>query len=132
MSERMIADLVSLAENALGQRVVGFRLSPNQKESSSGVLLFQDVENLRRPLRIRAVVEGDGDLVWAGAIAADPVGLWQRVHGLIADQAGGRVHGYFALPVFWRGFNIQNFAVTLHVHVLSRRHIGQPVRGGGI
>src|SRR5579863_247823 len=132
MGVSMIADLVSLAVNALGQRIVGFRLSPDQKECGGGVLLLKDIENLRRPLRVGPVVEGDRDLIGACPITSDAIRFRQRVHGLIADQAGGIIHGYFALPVSGRSFYVQDLAVSLHVHILAGWHVGDPVWRSGV
>ena len=57
MGEGVIAHLVALVEDALDQAGMRFRVGADDEEGRIDILLFQDVENRRCPLRIRPVVE---------------------------------------------------------------------------
>ena len=54
-------------------------------------VLFQNVENLRSPLGIGAVVEGERDLVGVVAVVLDGVGVRIHVHVLVDDELFPRV-----------------------------------------
>ncbi len=56
------------------------------KKAALHVLALQDVEDLRRPLGVGAVVEADGALSWGGSRSSDRVGVRIHVHVLVDDQ----------------------------------------------
>ena len=87
MGERVIADLIAFLENARGDGRKSVGLVADQKEGGLRILVLQDVKDLRCPLRVGAVVEGDHYLIRAGTIAAQPIRLWERVHRFLGDQA---------------------------------------------
>ena len=82
----MVPDFVSLAVDAVGDvgKLVG--LNPDQEKSGRRLFALEHIQNLGRPLRIRAIVEGDGDFVRARSVSRHPVGLGQRVETLIGND----------------------------------------------
>ncbi len=65
MGKSMVPDFMSLAVDAVGDvgKLVG--LNPDQKESRRRLFALEHVQNLGRPFRVGAVVEGNGDFVRA-------------------------------------------------------------------
>jgi hypothetical protein len=91
MGVGVVADFVAFAHHALHEADILSGLGADEHEGSLDVLLFQDVENLRRPLGIGAVVEGDGDLIGMVAVVLDRVGAGIDVHVLIDDELLARI-----------------------------------------
>ena len=61
----VISDLVALRHDSPNESRIMFGVDPDQKKRRLHFGRFQDVENLRRPFRIRPVVESERDLVFA-------------------------------------------------------------------
>src|ERR1700733_15881870 len=99
MGESVVPDVIPFAVDALGQTAEFFRLDSNQKKRSRDILTFQNIENLRGPLGIRTVVEGYGELVFAGAVARHTIGLGKALEGLAVDESGLLVDAQIALAV---------------------------------
>ena len=57
MGEGVVADLVAFGEDALDQPRMGLGVGADDEETRLDVLFLQDIENRRRPLRVRPVVE---------------------------------------------------------------------------
>ncbi len=94
------------------------------------MLGLQDVQDLRGPAGIGAVVEGQGDQVLLGAIALDVIGGRHDVVVLVGDQAGVRVQREGPLAGLGCRRDAQHLAVAVEVHVLRGRKVGQAgVRG---
>src|ERR1700722_14151575 len=68
MRERVIPDGVAFFINALDQPRKLIGLNANQKKRSRRVLTFQDVQNLRGPIWIGTVVEGQDDFIGGVAV----------------------------------------------------------------
>src|ERR1035441_1471157 len=83
-----VPDFMTFAVDALGQTAELLRLDSDQKECSRHMLAFEDIENLRGPLRIRTIVEGHGQLVLAEAIARHTIRLRQTLEGFPVDEPG--------------------------------------------
>ena len=64
----VVADLVAFAHHALHQADVLRGLVADHQEGALDALLLQDVEDLRRPLGIGSVVEGERDFVGMVAV----------------------------------------------------------------
>ena len=61
----VVPDLVSFVDDATNKPRVTFRVHPDDEKRGLYVCRFQDVQNLRRPSRIGAVVKSDCDLMLA-------------------------------------------------------------------
>ena len=62
MGERMIADLMSVSDNAFDEIGICLAVLADDEKCSRYVFLFENIQNFRRPDRIGAVVEGEHDL----------------------------------------------------------------------
>src|SRR5271169_1698031 len=127
MRERMVPDFMTFPVNALGQTAELLRLDPNQKECSGHMLAFQDIENLRSPFRIGTIVEGYGELIFAGAVTRYAIGLGQTLELFAVDESGLLVYGQVARAVGRLRLDVQDFALTLHVDVLAGRNVFQSI-----
>src|SRR5437588_1715742 len=59
----MVPNLVPFVDNSPDQSGIFFGVYSNQKERGLRVCLFQDVQNLRRPLRVGTIVKSDRNLM---------------------------------------------------------------------
>ena len=87
MSEGVVPDLMSLAVNARGDAAEILGLKPDQKERRGRVFSFQYVQDFRGPLRIRAVIERDGNGFRIVPVAGYAVRFGQRIDGLVGDNS---------------------------------------------
>ena len=87
----MAADLVAFAHDALHQADVVGGFIADEEEGAFDVLLLQDVEDLRRPPGIGAVVEGERKLFGMVAVLLDGVGARIDVHVFVNDELFARV-----------------------------------------
>jgi len=53
MREGVVANLVALSQNPLDNAGMRFRICPDDKEAGVDFLFFQDIQDCRRPLRVR-------------------------------------------------------------------------------
>src|SRR5437764_15310920 len=111
MSESVVPDLVAFAIKSRSHIRKFIRLDADQEKCRRGVFFFQNVENLRGPLRVRSVIEGKRDLVRAVAVARDAVRLGQRIEILIGDLLRIFVNSEFASAVERLGLNAQDLAL---------------------
>src|ERR1035438_4856441 len=95
------------------------------------MLAFKHVENFRSPLRIGTVVKGNREVVLTGAIARDTIRLGQTLEGLAVNESSLLVDGQLALAITRLRLDMENFAETLHVNILTGRNVFQPVRRVG-
>ena len=89
------------------------------------MLTLQDVENLRRPVRIGTVVKGNRELRLARAITRHAIRQWERLEDFPIDQPGRRVSGQIAPAIRWTRLDAQDFTLALHVHILAGRNFAQ-------
>ncbi len=82
----MVADLVAFTIDPLHEADVVFGLLADHEEGAVDVVLLEDVEDLRRPVGIGAVVEGERDLFGVVAVLRDGVGERVGVHRLVDDE----------------------------------------------
>src|SRR4030081_50488 len=115
MSKCVVPDFMAFPVDALGQTVEILSLDSNQEERSRNMLAFQDIENFRGPCRIRTVVEGHGELVFAETIARHTIRLGQTVEGFVADESGLLVNAQITLAVGGPRLDVQDFAAAFHV-----------------
>ena len=99
-------------------------LGADGHEGAFDVLGFENVENLRRPLGIGTVVEGERDLVGMVAVLLHGVSARIDVHVLVDDELLARVglvgvdfHG--ALAGLRQAGDAQDVAVALGVNVVA-------------
>src|SRR5450631_3357153 len=96
MRKSVVPDRVALVVNPFRDTGELVGLDADQEESSSRILLLEDVENLWSPLRIRTVVKGECNLVRAVTVAADAVGLRQVLEDLVGDHVASCIHRQIA------------------------------------
>src|SRR5439155_24452139 len=94
-------------------------LNSDQEERRRSLLLFQNIENLRRPLGIRSIVKRDRQLILARSITSHPVRFWQRFETLIGDLSRRGIYRDRACSVGGPSFDPQNFPIALHIDILS-------------
>ncbi len=87
VGEGVVADLVAFTVEALEQAEVVLGLFADDEEGSGDLVFLEDVEDLRGPLGIGAVVEGEGDLLGVVADVLDGVGQGVGDHLLGDDGA---------------------------------------------
>ncbi len=127
----VVAHHVPLVDLAGDETGVGLHVLADDEEGRRGVLGLEDVEDLRRPAGVGAVVEGQGHQAGVRSVTLDDVGGGHHLIALVLDQAGGRVDGQRALAGGGTGRHVQHFPGSVEVHVLGRRQIGQ-VGGRGL
>src|SRR5579872_7048703 len=87
----VIAKLVTLRNNALNYIRIGLCVGADNEECRNDVLGLQDVKDLRRPLAVRSVIEGERDSFRPAAILADDIVGGNLDISLVGDVAGERV-----------------------------------------
>src|SRR5207248_6780613 len=115
MRESVVAYLVALAENTLRQRREFFRLRADKEKSRLHILLLEDVQDLRRELRVRAIIEADGEFIFRPAILPELVGDWKRNEFLAGDEFRLRVFAQIAPAPVGELLNAQYVAVALQI-----------------
>src|SRR5271167_994794 len=118
MSKGVVSDLVTFVVNALGDTGVLLSLESDEEERRLYALLPQHVEDLRSPLRIRTIVEGNGHLVGRAAVHVDFVGRRHGLENLVTDQVVG-IDLDLALARSWARINAQDFSLALDVDILT-------------
>ena len=129
MGESVVANSVALTVNPLGEpgKLVG--LDSYEKKSRRNVLAFEHIQDFWGPLGIRTIVKCENHLVGTRPVAGHPIGLRQRVKGLIGDQARPCIQRDVARAVGRPGFDVQDFAEAIHVNVLAWGNIFELGRG---
>src|ERR1017187_3333692 len=77
--------------------------------------------------RIRTVVEGHGELVFAEAIARHTIGFGQTLKGFVVDEPGLFVDVQIALAVGRTRLDVQDFTAPFHVDILAGRDVFQSI-----
>ena len=131
MGEGVVADLVAFGEDALDQPGMGLGVGADDEEARLDVLFLQDVENCRRPLRIRPVVEGQRQRMRHQADAPDDISRRQFRIGFVVDVAGLGVDLEGAAAGGRIGLDAQDFAFAFEVHVRIGRDVLQRGRRRG-
>ena len=75
MGVGVIADIVALGEDPSHEIGIGLRVLADDEEARANVLLLQDIENLRRPVRIGTVVEGECELAGVAPVRSMTKGV---------------------------------------------------------
>ena len=86
MRPGVVADLMAFAIDPPHEAGVVAGGLADHEEGALYVELFEDVEDLRRPLGIRAVVEAQGNFVGVVTVLLHRVGEWVRVHLFLGDH----------------------------------------------
>ena len=131
MGEGVVADLVAFGVDALNDAAEFFSLDADDEKCGGDVLVFEDVEDAGGPLGIGAVIEGERQLILAGAVTRHAIRLREGCEILVVDEAGIFVDADLALPIGGLGFDVQDFAAAFHVDVLAGRHVFQVIGGIG-
>ena len=128
----MIPNRVPFRINPLCQPGKFVRLNANQEECCGRFFLLQHIEDLRSPLRIRAIIKRDCHLIRTVAVTAHAVRLGQVLENFVRDQLAVGIYGEIPRAVGRLLFDAENFPLALHVDVGAGRHIAQFVRCTGI
>ena len=80
MGEGVVPQLMTFLENALDQTRLGLCLFSYHKEGRGNFFPFENIENLRSPIRIGAVIKSQSNLIRMGSPAMNHrSGLGQRI-----------------------------------------------------
>ena len=137
MGVSVVADLVAFTDDALHEADIFLGLGADEHEGAFGVLLLEDVKDLRRPLGVGPVVEGERYLVGVVAVLLDGVGAGINVHVLIDDELFARV-GLVgidldgALAGLGQSGDAENVAFALGVHVMAGLDGGERLQRVGV
>ena len=88
MGEGVVADFVAFGINPLGKAGILLRLHADQEKGRLDAFLLQHVEDLRRPLRVGAVVEGNCNFLGRAAVHVHRVRRRQSLKRLVGHQVG--------------------------------------------
>src|SRR5260370_23644198 len=102
MSEGVVADFVARFDNPLYQSYILARWVSDDKECCGRLLFLENVEDFRCPLGIRAVVEGQSNLLGERADLFDPVGKGKDFVGLVHNAIGRGIVVEEPLAAPWR------------------------------
>ncbi len=138
MGEGVVANLVAFAVHALHQADVVLRLLADHEEGPAHMLFLQDVENPRRPRRVRPIVEAEGYLV--RDIAGLGHGIRERIRGHRLRGHGAVpfrnrvvvVHGHHAMAGLHFARDIENVAFALEVDVVAGLDSGEVLHRIGV
>jgi hypothetical protein len=79
---------MALGKHAPHQIRMGLRAVADDEEAGVNAFVLQDVEDLGRPYRVGAIVEGQRELARLVARSLDDEGRWDAGIGLVVDVAG--------------------------------------------
>ena len=119
------ADDMAFIDLAADDLRIVFHVPADHEERRRRALGLEDVEDLRRPARIGAVVEGQGHLARLLAQSLDNPCRREHLVGLVTDEAGRLVEGEAALAGCRLGGHVQHFPEAVEVDVVAGRHVGQ-------
>ena len=108
---RMISNLVPLIDDTTHERGIMLRVYTHEEKCCFDVCGFQDVEDFRRPYRVGAVVEGDGNLM----LVARALMIERRKLGkfrVLSREIPVAIHCDVSHPVRATLVHRDNFAVT--------------------
>src|SRR5580704_17455746 len=128
----MVPDGMAFVVNTLCQAGELVSLNADKKKCCGCLLTLEDVKNLRCPLRIGAIIEGERDLVGTVAITRHAVRFRQRLKILVGDLLRVGIDRQLASAVSGPVFDAQDLALALHVHKLSGRYVTQLGGRGGV
>src|ERR1700721_4524287 len=115
MREGVVPDGAAFAVNAFRDAGKLIGLDAAQEKSSRCMLLFKHGENLRRPIRVGAIVKGQRDLIRAVAVTSNPVRLGKALEYLVGDEVAICVDGEIRKPMRGVFLDAQISAWPLHV-----------------
>src|ERR1700722_17441286 len=91
MGESVVSDVVAgLIFVANDFRKLASRFTDDE-EGGRNILLFQNIQDLRSPSFVGAIVEGKGELGWRGAHLLDAPGERIGLIGLVVDDVTGGI-----------------------------------------
>src|SRR6516165_632052 len=119
MGEGVVPNVVTLGDDALYQIRMGLGIVADDEEARLDVLLLQDVEDLRRPVGIRPVVEGESKLARLGPGPLNYIGRGDLCVGLVDNAASILIN--FQGPRSGSGplGDAQDFALSLKIDVFA-------------
>ncbi len=118
---------IAVRKNALHQRRIGLRIRADHEERRLHVLAFENVENLRRPLGIGAVVEGERDLLLRRAELPDHITGRQFGIGFVVYVAELLVDFEGARAGLRMRDNFKDFALAFVVNAFHDRDVMQRI-----
>ncbi len=132
MGKRVVADAMTFVINAFCQARELVGLNADEEKCCGSVLMLEHIEDLRRPLRIGAVVKSERDQVATVTVTRHAIRFGQVLKIFVGDHLGVRIDGEVASAGGGTILDAQNLPLALHVHVLAGRHAAQFVGGAGI
>src|SRR3974390_3411548 len=118
----VIAELMALGEDSLDQSRTRLGVAADDEKRRLHMFGFEDIEDLRRPLRIGTVIECQCDFLWmVAAELMDHVVRGRDLRGgLVVDIAGLGIDFEIALAARSIVVDPDGFAATLEIKVLAR------------
>ena len=129
MGVGVIANIVALGEYPSHEIGIGLRVLADDEEARANVLLLQDIENLRRPVRIGTVVESECELAGRRTGSLNDERGWHRLIGVADDLACVVVDIEGSLAGSGHLQHMQDLAVALEVDVLAGADLAQAIGG---
>src|SRR5665213_4525950 len=112
MRVRMVPDFMALLIFALQQAEILIGVASNHEKRCRSVLALQDIENLRRILRVGTIVEADGDFFALPSQLLDAVGERNTDVTFVHNRARGRIEAKRSLPLLRDCRDTPNVAIT--------------------
>ena len=126
------ADLVPLGDDPFEQTALGQRILADDEEGRGHALALEDVEDLRRPLRVGPVVEGQRDFVARDSRCAGPdTGSAASRNCASATSPFGAVMTV-RCPAVGHRADLEDFALALDIDVGARRDVAMTEAGGSV
>src|SRR5258708_35737863 len=110
------SNFMALTDHPLEETPLGQRILSNDKECRWNVFGHQNIEDLRGPARVRAIVEGERDEAWAITRASDRIGSWHP-HEIDVRKQAVRAQGQATFARRWKRRDTQNFAMPSNVDI---------------
>src|SRR4030095_3485583 len=88
MREGVVTDIMSLGQDALHQARTSLGILTDDEETRVDALLLENIEDLRRPVGIGPVVEGERELARCRPRTFDDIGCRERGVLLVDDLSG--------------------------------------------
>ncbi len=115
----VIADIVTIPHHLAQQRRMANCFFTDDEEGGGYFFLFKNFQDLRRPARIRAIIESQGQLAGDIAGSADDERRWQALVDLVLRHARF-VIGHDATAGLRRILDMDHFAIAIDLIVAQR------------
>ena len=126
----VVPDFVAFRVLALQNVRPAVRFVANDEESAGHILLFQNVQHLGGPLRIRAIVERKSDFLVRGADLIDVEREGNGVVRFVCEEVTRGIVFEGSLPPFGRVRDVPDVALAFEDQIWARREVGKFLAGG--